>query len=294
MPSKLPPLPALKAFECAGRHQNYSHAAAELFVTHGAVSHHVKSLETALGIKLFERNGREMLLTDAGRVLHGHVSEAFERLRRGVQAVRLPDHDQVLSLSVLPAFAARWLVPRLSEFQQQHPDIDLLLRANHALADFSEDSLDVAIRYGLGSWPKVTAELLMSEDVFPVCSPDYRGGRVPRSPAELLECSLLHDLYQPWCEWFRSVGVEPPQEMRGPRFNESNSLLRAAIDGQGVALALGAHVQTELSSGQLLKCHAGLRTRFAYYFVRRRGRAPAKIRVFRDWLFEQIQSDASA
>lgn len=292
MRNRLPPLPALRAFEAAGRHLNYSRAAEELFVTHAAISHHIKSLENAVGLKLFQRIGRQMRLTESGSALHAHVSDAFERLRYGVNAVCARGNTTLLNVSVLPAFAARWLVPRIPMFETCHPDIDLVLRATSALADFSDVDLDVAIRFGLGKWPGVLAERMMEENVFPVCSPKYRHRHLTRSPKDLLKCALLHDLYQPWDDWFRSVGIQPPKTLRGPRFNESNSLLRAAVEGHGVALALATHVDSELRSGELVACQASVRTKFAYYFVTRRARElPPKIQRFRDWLFGQVNNE---
>lgn len=289
MIEKLPSLVAIRSFEAAGRHLNFSRAASELFVTHGAVSHQIKSLEEDLGVKLFQRFGREMALTDAGQRLHSHTREAFTRLRRGVSEVRNSTRRQSLIVSVLPAFGARWLVPRLPRFQLRHPDIDPVFHATIALADFGREEVDVAIRYGLGEWPGVKSEFLLDEEVFPVCSPNFRGGRLPRTAHDLLTCPLLHDLYQPWSEWFRSVGVTPPDGILGMGFSESNLLLKAALDGQGIALALATHVHAELESGDLIKLHFRRRTRFAYYFVSRRADTPLpKVAAFRNWLLEEV------
>ena len=292
MSSRLPPLPALRAFEAAARHSSYSKAAAELFVTHGAVSHQIKALERHLELKLFRRSGHDMLLTEAGQKLHVHVREGFARLYKGVDEVRAQARPQMLNVSVLPGFAARWLVPRLPAFYRICPNAVVILRASHALVDLDREGVDIAVRYGLGRWPGLHAEKLMDENVFPVCSPRYREGRLPRSAKDLPACDLLHDLYQPWDDWFRAVGVTPPVDMRGARFSDSNLLLNAAVDGQGVALALGAHVQKELESGQLVRCSGRSPTTFSYYVVHREmAELPANVQAFKEWLHAQVESE---
>src|SRR5690348_2999423 len=143
MPIRLPPLAALRAFETAARHLNYSRAAEELFITHSAVSHQIKALEAELGVKLFRRSGRAMLLTAEGQKLHAHVREAFARLKRGLAELRPERRRATLTVSVLPGFAARWLVPRLPEFYRRHPELDVNLRATTGLADFQREDIDL-------------------------------------------------------------------------------------------------------------------------------------------------------
>ena len=291
MRDRLPPLTALRAFETAARHLNFSRAAEELSITHSAVSHQIKALEEHLGVKLFKRSGRAMLLTSDGQRLYVHVREAFSRLQRGVAELRADARRSSLTVSVLPGFAARWLVPRLPEFNRHHPDMDVNLRATLELTDFSREEVDLAVRFGAGSWPGLTAEKLLDEDIFPVCSPRYRDGRLPRTPEELLECTLLQDVYEPWEQWFRAVGVTPPASFHGPGFSESNLLLKAAVEGQGVALALGVLVQAELKTGELVQCFPGLRARYAYYLVHpQQDPLPPKVTAFKAWLKEAARS----
>jgi len=287
MPDRLPPLVALRAFEVAARQLNFSRAAEELFITHSAVSHQIKVLETHLGMKLFRRSGRAMLLTAEGQQLYAHVREAFARLQRGVAELKPEARRGTLTVSVLPGFAARWLVPRLPEFYRRHPELDVNLRATTGLTDFRREDVDLAVRFGPGSWPGLMAEKLLDEDIFPVCSPHYRSGKLPRTPEELLGCTLLHHVYEPWEEWFRAVGLKaavPP----GPGFSESNLLLKAAAEGQGVALALGVLVQAELRSGELVRCHPSLKARYAYYLVHpQQERIAPKVEAFKAWLKEE-------
>lgn len=293
MSDRLPPLRALRAFETAARHLNYSRAAEELFITHSAVSHQIKALETHLETKLFIRRGRAMLLTPAGQQLYVHVREAFGRLQRGVAELRAEGRRSTLTVSVLPGFAARWLVPRLPAFYRLHPDMDVNLRATLGLTDFTREDVDLAVRFGPGGWAGLKAEKLLDEEIFPVCSPDYRSGRLPRTPEELRECTLLHHLYEPWDEWFRAVGVTPPAAQHGPSFSESNLLLKAAAEGQGVALALGVLVEAELRSGELVQCHPSLKARYAYYLVHpEQYPLPPKVTAFKTWVKSEVQASS--
>lgn len=284
------PLHALRAFESAARHLNYSRAADELFLTHSAVSHQIKALEQTLGVKLFRRSGRAMLLTAEGQRLHARVHDGFERLRRGIAELK-EGKGRSLRISVLPGFAARWLLPRLPDFYRRYPELELDLRTGTALTDFNRDDVDLAVRYGPGGWSGVHAEKLMDEDIFPVCSPGYAGGKLPRTAQDLLSCTLLHNFYEPWEDWFRMAGVTPAAMLPGPRFSESNLMLQAAVQGQGVALALGTLVQAELRDGRLVRCHAGQRARFAYYLVHPDADpVPTKVAAFKEWMHRQAEA----
>ena len=180
MAARLPPLAALRTFEAAARHQNFRRAGAELHITHGAISHQMKALERELGVALFHRRSRGVELTEPGRALAATVREALDRIARGVAELRARPH-RALTVSVLPAFATHWLIPRLADFNRRHPDIDINVRAGQALADFATEDVDLAVRYGGGKWPGLTAVRLAHEDVFPVCSPRFNGGRLPKT-----------------------------------------------------------------------------------------------------------------
>lgn len=291
MRDRLPPLHALRSFEVAARHLSYSRAAEELHVTHAAVSHQIRILEQHLGVRLFRRSGRAMLLTNSGEGLYTHVREGIGRLRQGVDELRARAGRRALTIGVLPGFAVRWLVPRLADFSRRHPQMDVNLRASMTLTDFDREEVDLAIRFGPGKWPGLKAEKLLDEQLLPVCSPHYRGGLLPRTPHELLQCTLLHDLYEPWNQWFSSVGLALPETQKGPQFSESNLLLRAATEGQGIALALGALVQKELAAGDLIQCFPGLRARYAYYMVHPKAPVPASVTAFKSWLKAQARAD---
>ena len=292
MSVRLPPLPALRVFESAARHGNFSRAADELHLTHGAISHQVKSLEQSLGVVLFRRGRRGVSLTPQGVALASVMHDALERIARGVAALRGP---RALTISVLPAFATHWLIPRLADFQARHPEIDINIRANQQLADFRQDDVDLAVRYGPGTWPGLTAVKLMSEHVFAVCSPEFAATRLPRDLTALAGASLLHSPMQPWEPWFRALGANPPARRRGPSFSEASLLLRAAIDGLGIALARSVLVQPELDAGRLVRVLASsVPAEFDYYLVRpENAEITPNLGAFCEWLQAEaaVQAD---
>lgn len=293
MANRLPPLNTLRVFETAARHLSYSRAAEELFLTQSAVSHQIKVLERELGTALFRRAGRSMLLTDEGQRLYAHVREGLARLQKGMAELRADTRPQTLNISVTPSFAVGWLVPRLPDFYRRHPQIEVNLRATTALADFSRENVDLALRYGPGSWPGLHAEKLLQGDFVPVCSPRYRDGRLPQAAHALLDCALLHHPSLSWEEWFKSVGVTVDAPLRGSRFSDYTLAIRAAEAGQGVALAHNSLIKDELAVNRLVQVVAdrpALRTPFAYYLVYPEAtEPPLKVALFRDWLLEQVR-----
>ena len=288
---RLPPLATLRTFEAAARHGNFSRAAEELHLTHGAISHQIKSLEQTLGVTLFRRDRRGVTVTPEGAALAAVMRDALAQIARGVEAVR-GRPPRALTISVLPGFAANWLIPRLADFQARHPEIEVNIRAGQDLVDFARDDVDLAVRYGPGTWPGLVATRLMGEHVFPVCSPDFAGGRLPRTLAALAAAPLLHSPTQPWDEWFRALGQAAPDVRRGPGFSEPGLLLRAAADGLGVALARSVLVQPELEAGRLVRpVPHSVPAAFAYYVVYPAD-APmsAQLAALRDWLLAQTKT----
>ena len=282
------PLAALRAFEAAARHRSYTRAAEELGLSHGAVSHHIKSLEALLGVTLFTRDKHGMTPTEHGQRLSVHASEGFAHLAQGVEEVRARlIRSRVVTVSVLPAFAGRWLIPRLSGFHDLHPDVDVNVRASPVLADFSRDGIDIALRYGPGRWQGLTSERLLNEDIFPVCSPRLLEKHPIAKASDLSSVKLLRDQRIPWSTWFRAVGVpELSDPQSGPAYSDAGLLLQAAVAGHGVALARSVLVQDELASGSLVRLFdEPVRAEFSYYVVYPSGmelRPPA--RIFKEWL----------
>jgi LysR family glycine cleavage system transcriptional activator len=294
MSRRLPPLNSLRAFEAVARHLSISKAAEELSVTPAAVSHQIKTLEDHLGVALFRRDKRNLMLSDAGQACLPGIREGFERLAAAVGEIDSLGLAGILTVSVAPSFAAKWLLPRLDRFQTKHPDIDVRVSASMQLVDFSRDDVDMAIRYGSGRYPELIVERLMTEAVYPVCSPKLMKGKdALTSPEALRSHALLHDdspdgdvSCPTWAMWLKAAGVEDIDASRGPRFNQSSLVLEAAILGRGVALAKAALAAADLADGRLVKpFEMNVPVDFAYYVVCPKAKLNLpKVALFRDWL----------
>ncbi len=295
MARKLPPLNALASFEAASRHLSFSKAADELHVTHGAVSRAVRHLEESLGVELFVRATRSVSLTSTGTKYAAQVRDILDQLESATLAITGRNATGILSISTLDSFAGKWLVPRLFGFRRLHSDIDVRLSTSERLADFVSDGIDIAIRYGRGQYPGLEAELLMQEELFPVCSPKLLDGPHPlRAPSDLKFHTLIHDDFHiDWSMWLRAAGIAGIDPHRGPRLNSSGQALQAAILGEGVVLGRSALVGDDLAAGRLVrpfefKMPAGL----AYYLVYPpRALQRKKVKAFRDWLFAEIAQE---
>jgi LysR family transcriptional regulator, glycine cleavage system transcriptional activator len=298
MRRRLPPLNSLRAFEAAARHLSFSKAAEELHVTPAAISHQIKALEEQLGVPLFRRLNRAVLLTDAGQACLPGLSEAFDRMAAVLERLRAQDGGGPLTVSTSPAFAAKWLVPRLERFQERCPEIDVRVSAAMRLVDFTREDVDLAIRYGSGRYAGLLAEVLLTNEVVPVCAPALlESSRPLRAPQDLRQHTLLHDdtstsdgAYPNWAMWLRAAGVEGVDPSRGPRFDYSGLVLDAATAGHGVALALSTIVAADIAAGRLVKPFAiAVPTPFAYYVVCPEARAGRpKVEAFRRWLRAEV------
>lgn len=288
---RLPPLNALRAFEAAGRHLSFTRAANELNVTQAAISHQIKSLEDHLGLPLFRRLNRALLLTEEGQYYLPSVSRALDDLRKATEQLLQRDASGVLTVTVLPSFAARWLVPRLGRFLQAHPDIEVRIAPTLDLADFAQGDVDIAIRYGYGSYPGLYSERFMSEDIYPVCSPDLLQGLKPLTqPEDLQHHHLLHDDgIVEWRLWLLAAGIDDIDLNRGTFFTDSSMLIQAAIAGHGVALGRSVLVEDDIAAGRLVRPFAlSLPTEYAYYIVYPEASAERpKIVAFREWMLQE-------
>jgi LysR family transcriptional regulator, glycine cleavage system transcriptional activator len=291
VPRALPPLETFRFFEVAARHLNFTHAAEELHVTHGAVSQRVKGLEEHLGTPLFRRSGKSMLLTEEGRRLRERVQAAIDELAKGVDAIRPAAKDRILTISTAPCFAAAWLLPRLADFNQHHPDIQVNVRATRSHADFTSDGVDFAVRFGAGTWTGLSSIKLYDEELVPVCSPMFQSGRLPRSPEELLKAPLLHSERQSWSVWFEAVGLSYRDTGQGPRYGDEILLLPAAVGGLGVVLARASLVEAELKSGRLVRLFSRrVAATGSFFIVYPQGSEHfEKIQKFQQWLLEQAR-----
>ena len=292
MPRCLPPLNALPSFEAAARHLSFSRAADELHVTHGAVSRAVRNLEDQLGVQLMIRATRSARLTPIGASYAAEIRDVLERLAAATSAAT-GQSSGILSVSTIDSFAARWLMPRLSRFRQAHGDIDVRVAVSERLADFISDGIDIAIRCGGGQYPGLSAELLMEEDHFPVCSPRLLGGKYPlRTPADLACHTLLHDVFTvDWAIWLHSAGIDNVDPHRGPTFLSSDHAIQAAIRGEGVVLGRSALVADDLAAGRLVRpFELSPPAGFAYYVVcpQRALRRPS-VKAFHDWLMVEAR-----
>jgi LysR family glycine cleavage system transcriptional activator len=193
---------------------------------------------------------------------------------------------------MVPGFATYWLMPRLAEFIERHPDIEVNIRPTMSLVDFTRDEVDMAVRFGPGAWPGLKSIKLYDEDLVPVCSPAFQGGRLPRAPSDLLKVPLLHDERQPWSLWFKAVGLDYRDARQRPRYGDQTLLLAAAIAGLGVALARASLVQADLESGRLVRLFSqSARTSYSYFIVYPpRSETLRKIQAFQEWLLEQVGS----
>jgi LysR family transcriptional regulator, glycine cleavage system transcriptional activator len=292
MRRRLPPLNALPSFEAVARHLSFSRAADELHVTHGAVSRAVRHLEDHLGVQLMIRATRSVRLTPIGAAFAAEIRGVLEHLAAATSAAT--GHTAgIVSVSTIDSFAARWLMPRLSRFRRAHGDIDVRVAMSERLADFVSDGIDIAIRCGGGQYPGLTAELLMTEDHFPVCSPKLLKGRHPlRRPADLARHTLLHDVFTvDWAIWLRSAGINNVDPHRGPTFLSSIHAIQAAIQGEGVVLGRSALVGDDLAAGRLVRpFELSLPAGFAYYVVYPPSALKRpNVKAFRDWLIAEAR-----
>jgi LysR family transcriptional regulator, glycine cleavage system transcriptional activator len=289
---RLPPLRSFRVLEAAARHQNYTRAADELHLTHSAVSHQIHALEETLGVRLFERSGRQMRATESGRQLAQDVRATLDALAAAVERVRGADSANSITVSVLPSFAAAWLVARLGGFLERHPQVELRLESTTALADFRNDGVDVAIRYGNGNYEDLESVKLFDDEVFPTMSPKLRRSARIRVPADLARVPLLRIRNQPWAPWFAAAGLNQAEPRRGPVFNDSELALQAAIQGQGVVLARGSLAAAKLRAGVLVAPfkHRIASPQTCYLVYPPQHARKSSVQLFRDWLLEELSA----
>jgi len=288
MARRLPPLNSLKAFEAVARKLSFTLAANELNVTQAAVSHQVKSLEQYLQLNLFIREPRKLQLTKAGNKLLLELSPCFDQMEASILHLLPQQKRQSIKVRMGSAFASKWMSPRLPEFSQLHPDIELLFNYSQSVADFKQTDIDMCITFGSGNWPGVIAYPLLSLDFFPVCSPDFIRNHGPiKTPAQLHDLPLLHDInYYCWSRWLTQVGATEVSSNRGSILDDSNVLMQAAIDGQGIAMGSNALIYDHLASGQLIRLFdQAFHSEWAYYLLTAKNKnISTSLAAFRDWV----------
>lgn len=295
MARRLPPLISLRAFEAAARHGSFVKAGAELALTPAAISHHVKLLEAHLQVALFTRLPRGLQLTEAGRACLPGLSSGFDSLEQAITGIRAERLAGPLVISVLPSFAAGWLIERLPRFRARYPEIDLHVRTEVAIVDLDREGVDLAVRYGTGRFPGLRATELLREEVFPVCAPALVGGlRLPRRFAELRRHTLLHDAgarrNEPWINWgpwLREAGLVDIDLARGLHFTDSAILYQAAMAGHGIAIGRSVLVGSHVAAGRLVKPLGAPRAVAHAYHVVTRARTTPKVDACVRWLLEE-------
>ncbi|AZG35517.1 MAG: transcriptional regulator GcvA [Shewanella psychromarinicola] len=296
MSKRLPPLNAVKAFEAAARHLSFTRAAEELFVTQAAVSHQIKALEDFLGLKLFRRKNRSLLLTEEGQSYFLDIKDIFIELGEATNRLLARSAVGSLTVSMSPSFAIQWLVPRLAKFSEKNPDIDVRIKAVDSNANSLTDDVDVAIYYGQGNWPGLRADKLRNEVLIPVCSPLLLNSAKPLAqPSDLKFHTLLHDSNrQDWQAWFRQCGVSDINVNQGPIFSHSSLVLQAAVHGQGVALGYSVLARPDIKAGRLVCPFSEvLVSKEAYYLVCQQNHSEiGKISAFREWMLDMFAEES--
>ena len=278
------PLNALRAFEASARHRSFTKAAQELYVTQAAISHQVKGLEERLGVKLFHRGPRGLMLSDEGVALLPALSESFDRIGRLLDRFQGGQLREVLTVSAVGTFAVGWLLPRLKTFREAHPYIDLRLLTNNNRADLAAEGLDAAILYGDGAWPGTEAERILDAPLAPLCTPAIAASL--RQPSDLARHTLLRSYrVQDWPAWFAAAGLSETIAANGPVFDASLTMVQAALAGEGVALAPTDMFPRDIAEGRLVQPFSISVETGAYWLATLRGKSgsPA-LAAFQTWL----------
>ena len=299
MRRKIPATHTLLCFEAAARHESYTRAAQELALTQSAVSRQVSALEEYLGQALFTRTRHGVALTPRGREYAAQVAERLLALERDtLNAMSTQGTQGAVHLAAVPTFATRWLIPRLTQLQAQHPDIVVHIETRTRPFLFADTGFDAALYAGtpeqVGNWAGTQATLLVHEDVLPVCAPGLLGQTGPLSPLGIAELPLLQQSTRPfgWSQWFDAMGVATPHALSGPRYELFSMTATAAIHGLGVALVPRLLIEVELERGDLVvACDQPMRGERAYYLVvPLKDGAPDALALFRKWLVSAAAS----
>lgn len=292
---KLAHLTALRAFEAVVRHMSFAKASEELSVTPGAISQQIKLLEDFYGVRLFRREGRRIALTEEAEKIVPQLTAGFDLLARAVAALQVNKSGGIVRVTTPPTFAVKWLAQRLGEFAIAHPGIQVSVESAARLVDLQREEADVGIRYGMGPWRGVNAELLFAEKLAPVCSPAYLQQHPIDSAENLSTARLIHDrtmqstglAYPDWDSWFEHLGMSAPRE-GALHFSSSLAAIQAAVDGYGVILGRSALIDSDLREGRLVAVGPANESGFCYHLVTPQdGAQSSAVRTFRSWLLDE-------
>ncbi|NTZ73426.1 LysR family transcriptional regulator [Pseudomonas protegens] len=294
MRRKIPSTTALISFEAAARHESFTKAAQELSLTQGAVCRQIASLEEFLGLELFRRSRRGVKLTEAGLSYSRRVATQLDAVERDTLSVMGQQGANVIELAVVPTFGTQWLLPRLKDFQQQHPEVTVNLTNRTRPFLFADTPFDAAIYFGDADWSGTQSHRLMGENPMPVCSPAMLGKQQELSAKAIAELPLLQQTTRPyaWRQWFNSQQLNIPRDMTGPRYELFSMLAQAAMHDMGIALIPPFLIQRELAEKRLVIANPqALSSIKAYYLmIPERKVESASLRAFRDWLVNQANS----
>jgi LysR family transcriptional regulator, glycine cleavage system transcriptional activator len=290
--SRLPPLAAVRAFEAAGRHENFSRAAEELGLTQAAISYQIRQLEDRVGRPLFVREKGRVRLSDAGQRLLPAVTGGFAGIADAFDALREED-SEVLSITAAASVGGAWLSARIGRFQMRHPEIAVRMSLSNQLVDFADSSFDVALRFGKGEWPGLRADFLFRQHFTPICTPCFVEKHQLRQPEDLLRAQRLSPDDPLWREWFACAGLGTPPPSRGVVFDSQIQEASAILGGFGIALLTPLYWRSDLDSGRLVQPFEQLcLSSSSLWLVHPAGRVSVrKIERFREWLAEEVAAD---
>lgn len=284
----LPSHAILRSFECAARHESFTLAAEELHLTQSAISRQVKELEQSIGTDLFRRSGRRVVLTTAGQNLASELAVDLENIRQTVlRAIASGERGASLRIAVLPTFASRWLIPRLKGFSKLWPDVTVNLATKLKPFDIEKERFDIAIHFGADDWPDTKMVRLFEEEMIVVCAPEFRKRYNIVDTSQLESLPLLHLETRPtaWSDWFSKVGMDDKQAYSGKQFDQFSMLIAGALASLGVALLPKYLIETELSTGSLVRlADASLTTKNGYFIVTAAGNNRPHVTAFSKWI----------
>jgi len=285
---EIPSIGELTSFVVAAQHGNFTRAAGELNLTQGAISRQIRELEIHLGIRLFERIRQRVVLTDAGKMYLAQVKKALDELADATARVASFSNSTTLHLVALPTFAARWLVPRLPNFQRMNPKIMVHITARQAPIDSALEPFDAAVFHGASHWPGTISHYLMDEDIVAVCSPKFNAKRAIKTPADVVEFPLLHKMGKPnrWAEWMAEVGIAPDGLLNGHAYQNFAMVAEAAVAGLGIALLPHYLVEDDIATRSLeVVADRFVDMTTSYYLILPETRASASaVQAFAKWL----------